>query len=208
MSAKPPKRHPSGDAVDARSADPQPPAKRRPLGWVRAVLGRSIKLEQRKNQAHLTLVDPKRDPKRGPEPGKTMSLLMQQLAELGARLLVHDPATQPVRHLFIVHDELRNGGWEKVETLPLKVIDRALTEAEILGSDEASPVLTTIIAELRDQKASAEMRAAQDAAEVDWEKPLVPEVSDTNFDEYELMERSWAGTIPAGLELPNRDTTM
>jgi hypothetical protein len=208
MSAKPPKRHPSGDAVDARSADQQPPAKRRPLGWVRAVLGRSIKLEQRKNQAHLTLVDPKRDPKRGPEPGKTMSLLMQQLAELGARLLVHDPATQPVRHLFIVHDELRNGGWEKVETLPLKVIDRALTEAEILGSDEASPVLTTIIAELRDQKASAEMRAAQDAAEVDWEKPLVPEVSDTNFDEYELMERSWAGTIPAGLELPNRDTTM
>jgi hypothetical protein len=204
MSAKPPKRHPSGDAVDVRSADPQPQAKRRPLGWVRAVLGRSIKLEQRKNQVHVTLVDPKR----APEPDKTMSLLMQQLAELGARLLVHDPATQPVRHLFIVHDELRNGGWEKVEALPLKVIDRALTEAEILGSDEESPVLTTIIAELRDQKACAEMRAAQDAAEVEWEKPLVPEVSDTNFDEYELMERSWAGTIPAGLELPSRDTTM
>ncbi len=208
MSAKPPKRHPSGDAVDVRGADPQPQAKRRPLGWVRAVLGRSIKLEQRKNQVHVTLVDPKRDPKRAPEPDKTMSLLMQQLAELGARLLVHDPATQPVRHLFIVHDELRNGGWEKVEALPLKVIDRALTEAEILGSDEESPVLTTIIAELRDQKTCAEMRAAQDAAEVEWEKPLVPEVSDTNFDEYELMERSWAGTIPAGLELPSRDTTM
>jgi hypothetical protein len=212
MSAKPPKRHPSGDAVDVRSADPPPPAKRRSLGWVRAVLGRSIKLEQRKNQVHIALADPRRDPKREPkrEPGadKTMSLLMQQLAELGARLLVHDPTTQPVRHLFIVHDELHNGGWEKVETLPLKVIDRALTEAEILGSDEASPVLTTIIAELRDQKASAEMRAARDAAEVEWEKPLVPEVSDTNFDEYELMERSWAGTIPAGLELPSRDTTM
>ena len=35
----------------------------------------------------------------------------QQRAELGARLLVHDPAIQIVRHLFIVHDELRSGGW-------------------------------------------------------------------------------------------------
>ena len=36
---------------------------------------------------------------------------MQQRAELGARLLVHDPATQIVRNLFIVHDELRANGW-------------------------------------------------------------------------------------------------
>ena len=47
-----------------------------------------------------------------------MSLLMQQRAELGARLLVHDPATQIVRNLFIVHDELRANGWPGVETLP------------------------------------------------------------------------------------------
>ena len=32
----------------------------------------------------------------------------------------------------------------------------------------------------------------------------VPEVSDTNFDEYELMERSWAGTVPSGLVLSAR----
>jgi hypothetical protein len=208
MSAKPPRRLPSRDDVDPPKADREPPAKRRSLGWVRAVLGRSIKIEQRKNQLHVALVDPKRERERAPEQDKALSLLQQQRAELGARLLVHDPATQAVRHLFIVHDELRMGGWEKVEALPLKVIDRALTEAEILGSDEPSPVLTTIIAELRDQKSAAEMRAAQEAAEGDWEKPQVPEVSDTNFDEYELMERSWAGTIPAGLELPGRDTTM
>jgi hypothetical protein len=202
MSAKP-KSPPSRDAVELRKAAAQPPAKRRSLGWVRDVLGRSIRLEQRKNQLHVALVDPKREP----DADKPMSLLMKQRAELGARLLVHDPATQAVRHLFIVHDELRNGGWEKVETLPLKVLDRALTEAEILDAEEPSPMLKTIIEELRDQKTSAEARAALDAADAEWEKPLVPEVSDTNFDEYELMERSWAGTIPAGLELPSRDTT-
>jgi hypothetical protein len=204
MSAKPPKRPLSRDDVDVRKVDPVPQAKRRPLGWVRAVLGRSIKVEQRKSQPHVALVGPKREP----EADKTMSLVQQQCAEIGARLFVHDPTTQAVRHLSIVHDELHSGGWERVEALPFKVIDRALTEAEILGNEEPSPLLTTIIAELRDQKATAEMRAAQEAAEAEGGKPLVPEVSDTNFDEYELMERSWAGTIPAGLELPSRDTTM
>jgi hypothetical protein len=201
MSAKPPKFMESR-AEPARNGEA--PEKRRSLSWVRSVLGRSIKIEQRRNQLHVALVDPKRPA----EADKPTTLLMQQLAELGARLLVHDPATQPVRHLFLVHDELRNGGWDRVETLPLKVIDRALTEAEILDCAEPSPLLTTIVEELRGQRAAAEARAAREAAEAEWEVPQVPEVSDTNFDEYELMERSWAGTIPAGLEIPARDTTM
>ena len=96
MSAKPPTR---------QAPTAAPAAKRGSLRWVREVLGRSIKLEQRKNQLPVARVDP-----RG-EPEEPMSLLMQQRAELGARLLVHDTATQIVRNLFIVHDELRVNGW-------------------------------------------------------------------------------------------------
>jgi hypothetical protein len=195
MSAKTPPRQTS-------AAAPTAAAKRGSLRWVRDVLGRSIRLEQRKNQLHVALVDP-----RG-EADEPMSLLMQQRAELGARLLVHDPATQIVRNLFIVHDELRANGWQGVETLPLKVISRGLTEAEILASDEPSEVLATIIETLRGVKVVAEARAAQEALEAEWEVPQVPEVSDTNFDEYELMERSWAGTIPAGLDIPGRNSRM
>jgi hypothetical protein len=195
MSAKPPPRQ-------APNAVPAVAAKRGSLRWVRDVLGRSIRLEQRKNQLHVALVDP-----RG-EAEEPMSPLMQQRAELGARLLVHDPATQVVRNLFIVHDELRANGWQGVESLPAKVVARGLTEAEILASDEPSEVLATIIETLREIKAAAEARAAQEALEAEWEVPQVPEVSDTNFDEYELMERSWAGTIPAGLEIPGRTSRM
>jgi hypothetical protein len=133
---------------------------------------------------------------------------MQQRAELGARLLVHDPMTQVVRNLFIVHDELRANGWPGVETLPLKVISRGLTEAEILAVDEPSEVLTTIVETLREVKLAAEARAAREALEADWEAPPMPEVSDTNFDEYELMERSWAGTVPAGLDIPRSNSRM
>jgi len=195
MSAKPPTRQ-------APTAGPAAPAKRGSLRWVRDVLGRSIRLEQRKNQRHVTLVDPRAAAE---EP---MSLLMQQRADLGARLLVHDPATQIVRNLFIVHDELRANGWPGVENLPLKVISRGLSEAEILAVDEPSDVLATIIGTLRDVKVAAEGRAAREALEADWEVPQVPEVSDTNFDEYELMERSWAGTVPAGLDIPRGNSRM
>ena len=200
MSARPPTRQPptAAPAEDRRAA----PAKRGSLRWVREVLGRSIRLEQRKKQLHVTLVDPNAG---DDEP---MSLLMQQRADLGARLLVHDPATQIVRNLFIVHDELRANGWPGVETLPVKVISRGLSEAEILAVDEPSEVLATIIETLREVKVAAEARAAQEALEAEWEVPQVPEVSDTNFDEYELMERSWAGTVPAGLDIPGRNSRM
>jgi hypothetical protein len=133
---------------------------------------------------------------------------MQQRAELGARLLVHDPATQIVRNLFIVHDELRANGWPGVETLPPKVVSRSLGEADILAVDEPSELWATIVAKLREIKTAADARAAREALDADWEVPQVPEVSDTNFDEYELMERSWAGTVPAGLDLPRGNSRM
>jgi len=206
MSAKTPSRRgaPGAPADGDRRAVPPSDLKRGVLRWMRAVLGRSIKLEQRKNQRDVALVDPRRDAA-GEEP---MSLLTQQRAELGARLLVHDPAVQIVRHLFIVHDELRAGGWPAVEALPAKAIERSLAEAEILASHEPSDVLTTIVDALRGIKAAADARAAREALDAEWEVPQMPEVSDTNFDEYELMERSWAGTIPAGLEIPGRNSRM
>lgn len=177
----------------------------RSLRWVRDVLSRSIQLEQRRNPAHAAPAEARRG-----EPGDpSLGLLMEQRADLGARLLVHDPATQPVRNLFVVHDALGSRGWAGVEALPLPVIGRALTEAEILASQEASSLLTTIIETLRSLKITAEARAAQDlqdALEREWEreKLLIPEVSETNYDEYELMERSWVGTVPAGLDPSER----
>ena len=204
MAAKPSK------SIGSRPEAGTPPPKRRSLEWVREVLGRQIRLEVGRKQppARAAAGEKKREDKREVDEAVPMSLVMQQCAEIGARLLIHDPATQPVRHLFILHDELRNGGWERVEKLPLKVIDRALTEAEILEDSEPSPLLTTIVSELRELKAAADAQAAREAAEADWEVPQMPEVSDTNFDDYEMTERSWAGTIPAGLEIPARDTTM
>ncbi|MEO8524521.1 MAG: hypothetical protein ABI460_07370 [Caldimonas sp.] len=187
-------------------AAPVPREKRGSLRWVRDVLGRSIRLEQRRNPLQAASVDPKRAPAAVQPP----TLLMQQRAELGARLLVHDPATQTVRNLFAVYDELDSGGWAGIRELPLTVMSRGLAEAEMLATDEPSSVLTTIIEGLRELAVAAERRAehrAHEAREREWEKPArAPEISETDYDEYELMERSWVGTVPAGLDLSDRGT--
>ena len=175
----------------------------RSLRWVKDVLSRSIKLEYRR--AHAAGAEKGRVP----VTDAATALLMEQRADLGARLLVHDPATQLVRNLFVIHDELGTRGWAGVEALPLSLIGRSLTEAEILHVQEPSPMLVTIIETLRSIKIAAEARAAQAlqvALEKQWEReqPAIPEVSETNYDEYELMERSWVGTVPAGLDLSDR----
>lgn len=201
MSAKPPPRQaPRAKPVEDRSAAPATDNTHGSLRWVRDVLGRSIRQEERRNPSHAGLAEPRR----GATAGQALSLLIQQRAELGARLLVHDPATQPVRNLFIVHDQLGSSGWSGVEALPLKVVGRALREAEILNGDEPSPLLATIIETLRELMLAADVRLAEAALEREFETLQIPEVSETNYDEYELMERSWVGTVPAGLELPDR----
>ena len=177
----------------------------RSLRWVKDVLSRSIQLEHKRSHGQAAAAEKGR----GPATDPATTLLMEQRADLGARLLLHDPATQLVRNLFVIHDELGKRGWAGVEALPLSLVGRALTEAEILHLQDPSPVLVTIIETLRSIKINAEARAAQalqDALEREWarEQPATPEVSETNYDEYELMERSWIGTVPAGLDLSDR----
>ena len=189
----------SGKLPTRQTSSAQPAEEKRgSLRWVRSVLGRSIRLEQRRDQPPGAATEARR----GAAADAPLSLLMQQRADLGARLLVHDPATQPVRNLFVIHDELGSRGWAGVEALPPQIVDRALTEAEILSSQEPSNLLSSIIESLQALRAAADERVAQAAhaaSELEWETLKVPEVSETNYDEYELMERSWVGTVPAGL---------
>jgi len=197
MSARPPFSTLSSRAT----GKPAAAAPRGSLSWVKSVLGRSMRLEQRRAGEAAVASPP--------------AVLTEQRAELGARLLMHDPATQTVRNLFRVHDELARGGWAAVETLPSAVLTRALTEAEIMGEQEPSPVLGAIVAELAAilarlaaRQSEADARAASEAAaeaERQWarEHPATPEVSETNFDEFEQMERSWVGTVPSGLDPRN-----
>jgi hypothetical protein len=109
-----------------------------------------------------------------------------------------------------VYNRLRVGGWPEVERLKPRAISRAIGEAELIAADEPAAVLQVVIVRLRLLEVAAKERARQraqaqcEAFDREYEQQKPPEVSDTNFDEYELMERSWAGTVPAGLVVPAR----
>ena len=178
------------------------------LGWMKDVLGRSIGLEERRNQMHVVLVEGRR------APGANLPPSQSQLRdELRTRLLVHDPATQTVRNLVHVYEALASGDWTVVEALPRSVMAKALSEAEMLDVQDSTPLMKMIIARLRAIGAAADVQAEKDRVEKlallkEWETPDmpdVPEVSETTFDEYEILERSWIGTVPQVLELPERD---
>ncbi len=183
------------------SRDAKGAARRGSLRWLTELLRRAWRARLK---AAAPTSDARIDPGCEPAADQPLSLLVQQRNELSARLLVHDPATHIVRNLFVIHDELRANGWPGVEALPLKIIDRALTEAEILATDDPSPMLDAIIDELRKVKLAADGRAELEARDREWATMQVPEVSDSDFGEFELAERSWAGTVPTGLEIPSR----
>ncbi|HZV94132.1 MAG TPA: hypothetical protein VFF72_13010 [Caldimonas sp.] len=173
------------------------------LRWARSLLTRSVGLEKRGKQLHVVLVE--RD--RGPGARPSASPLQQMRDELQARLLVHDPSTQAIRNLYVVYKELSGDGWPAVEMLPHGLTQLAQVEAEILQTQEPSPVLAGIIERLVAVNAAtaqrieleAEVPVLDDEATEHWAVTDIPEVSEASHEEYERMERSWIGTVPAEL---------
>jgi hypothetical protein len=134
--------------------------------------------------------------------------------ELSALLLELDEAqARTWRHLVVVHDELGARGWPGVEALPVRVLRKARVQAEMLASREPSPTLADLVERLELVEVAAAVRdgeappaePARPPEEELAEMSRFVEVSDTSFEEYELMERSWVGTVPSGLGKPGRE---
>ena len=203
MATSPPTRNgPRTKPVENRRTTPGTQDKPGPLRWVKGVLGRELGLERRGSQLHVVLIDRRRAPSVAQPPS-----ISQLCAELRARLLAHerDHAAQAMRHLVLVHDELGRKGWSGVEALPGQVMNKALVEAEMLTGQESSPFLAVIIERLRVLKAGADMREDRKAHLRDLEKGEALEVSEATHEEFEEIERSWVGTLPAEVVLPDRD---
>jgi len=108
----------------------------------------------------------------------------------------------------LVHDELGRTGWPGVEAFPVRVVGKARIQAEMLASLEPSTVLGAFIERLRLVEVAARLReeepdpaTARPAAPEDFPDSEV-EVSQGSHEEWEVLERSWVGTVPAGLGRP------
>ena len=120
----------------------------------------------------------------------------------------HPSSRQLMRRLAAVEHALHAKGLEGLEALPVRVIAKALSEMDGLVRDW-SP---TGLAELRSRMAViVKTRPHDEAAQPDTSAPttrspvsvhgdlapLPADVSEVDHTEFEAMERSWVGVVPA-----------
>jgi len=134
---------------------------------------------------------------------------MEELrSELCARLALHTAERAPhaLRHLVLVHDELGRAGWPGVDAFPLRVLAKARVQAEMLATLEPSAMFVKFVERLRLVEVAARLREEDEPApkrETPVEFPdSEVEVTQGSSEEYEILERSWIGTVPAGLDRP------
>lgn len=159
--------------------------------WLRGLLSRPLVLERRDQQWHLALGDRRRQP--GVERAPTLAEVNE---ELHARLLAQDVdhAARVMRHLVFVHDELCRKGWRGVETLPAKVLGKAVVQLQMLAQDGPSPVLAHVAERLQKIHIGAQIREER-RAQVHAEGAARVEVSEATAEEFAETERSWLGTM-------------
>ena len=173
-----------------------------PLNQLKGLLGRPIGLQRQGSQLNVVLVE-RRSPLRADEAPS----LTQLCAELRVRLLAEEvPSAQVMRHLVQVHDALGSKGWPGVRALSGEVLRKALVQAEMLASMDPSSTLDMVIEQLRPLAEAAEQRDESESRLQDFKVGESLEVSESTFAEFEDMERSWIGTVPARLTRVDRDS--
>lgn len=202
MPAKPPSRKVSRPLGKDRRAPPDAQASTEPLRRLKGVLNRPIGLERRDGHLHLVLTERRRTP-----PVDASPPLAQLCEELSARLLALGPddAAQAMHHLVLLHDVLERKGWPGVAALPSPVLGEALAQAEMLASDEPSDAMDTLIEGLTPLHTAAVLRDESDSRLQDFKDDENLEVSESNFAEFDDLERGWAGTTPDRLARSGRD---
>jgi hypothetical protein len=171
------------------------------MRWMKAVLASAKGRERERRQSPVETAERRR----APDP---VSAGLEELrAELRARIVEHTDERAPhaLRHLVLVHDELGRGGWPCVEKLPARVLGKARVQADMIGTDDPSPLVAALVERLRLCEIAARVRDEEAPPRRD--EPVVfadseVEVSQASHEEWEVLERSWIGTVPAGLGRP------
>jgi hypothetical protein len=203
MSTSPPTPKRTGKMpVKDRRAAPGTKGKTGTLRKLKGLLVRPIGLERRDGQLRVVLAE-----RRRPIPVDESPSPSQLCAELSARLLAHEPdqTAKAMRHLVLVHDILERKGWPGVGAMSGLVLAEALSQAETLASEDPSPHLEIFIEHLRPLQAAADQRDERDSRLHDFKVGENVEVSESDYAEFEDMERSWVGTVPSKLTRSDRD---
>jgi hypothetical protein len=189
----------SSSSFDFKAVRKKPPHERRAqrgkagsVRWMKSLLGRPLGMERRDNKLHVTLIERRRSPEQW-----EAEVIHNLCTELSGRLLAHEHAhaAATMRHLVAVHDTLLNKGWSAVQALPSGVLAKALLQAQMLVSQEASSALAYLIDRLRLLQVAAELREERLGATGLEPTHSLVEVSEVSQAEYESSQGEWIATV-------------
>jgi len=85
------------------------------------------------------------------------------------------------------------------------VLTEALDQLEMLACEDPSPHLDRLVDGLRPLQEAAELREERDSRLQDFDVGSNLVVSESDFAEFEDVERGWTGTVPSGLARPDKE---
>lgn len=161
----------------------------------RGLLRQPMGIERRGLHLDLVIVDRRRrpDPHRPPTPAQVREDLRVRLTAID-----QNHATQGMRQLIRVHDQLRRKGWAGVQSMSSRDLGRALAQSQLLASLEESRPLGHLVEQLRLYKAAAELREERVAQA---RRETSVEVDERDFDEFERTSRAWVDTVSPHAEI-------
>lgn len=173
------------------------------LRKLKGLLVRPIGIERRDGRVQIVLKERRRTRPAADHHEPVATATPRELcAELSARLLAYeaDQAVRTMRHLMFVHDVLDRKGWTGVSAMSGHVLTEALDQLEMLAAEEPSPAIDALIEQMRPLQRAAELRDERDARLGNrFEVGEQVVVSESDFAEFETVERDWNSTVPAGL---------
>lgn len=165
--------------------------------WLKGLLGRPIALERRGGQLHLTLVERRRSP-------EVIELQQRQRLCDEVRVLLLDRGSDSevavLRHLALVLDVLVQRGWDGVAAMASGVLRKALMQAQLLESQDATPALSHLIERLRLLQVAASLREDRKRGAPGPDYSQHAEVIEVSAEEFEATQRHWVNTVTPALE--------
>ncbi len=195
MPATPPK----ADAPRAREGKrPAAAAPRRPatgsrppiFAPLRALLTQTLRLERRGFHIHIVLAPPPAPPAEPPAEPSSGAALRHDHRQLVQLLKRHADLRHTLRHLACIEQTLAREGSKALQSMPEKVLRKAIEQIEGLHRDEPGFALPELMRRLHHALALVGERTKE------FETTEAMDISEASHSLFDEMERSWNGHMP------------
>ncbi len=157
---------------------------------LRALLTQRVQLERRGLHFHIVLAPPHAPAAEAPAEPSSGAALRHDHRQLVQLLKRHADLRHTLRHLACVEQTLAREGSRALQSMPEKILRKAIEQIEGLHRDEPGFALPELMRRLHRALALVDERAKE------FESTEAMDISEASHSLFDEMERSWNGHMP------------